>query len=118
MNEETEVKKMATILEGFRDDMRDFRKGYQALNPPNSSSNVNFNVQAGGIGFRLVVLACMCQLILTLCGMGFMIYVSMRQDATLAAMQVSQNRQQDYLNIILQWSPELRKQIEQKEKNP
>lgn len=113
MAEGTDVQKMVELLEGMRDDMKDFRKGYQTLNPPNSSSNVNFNVNGGGIGFRLVVLACVCQLVLSMCIGAFVIYTSMHQDAIVAAMQVNQNRQQDYLNIIMQWAPEIRDKINQ-----
>lgn len=120
MDQGNDVDKMVSLLQGMRDDMKDFKRSSHmtSTQTPNSSSNVSFNVQGGGLGFRLVVMACLVQLVLTVCAMGFMLYVSTHQDANIAEMQVSQNRQQDYLNIILQWAPELRKKIEETRNKP
>ena len=118
MEQGSEIREMVNLLHGMREDMKDFRKNVSTLgSQPNSSSNVTFKVDGSGLGFRLVVLACVAQLILTFCGMAFVIYSTLHQDSNLAAMQVKQDHQQDYLNVILQWAPELRNKINQVRNN-
>lgn len=130
MEQGGEVKEMVSLLQGMRDDLKDFKRHSGVLNntqTPNSSSNVSFNVQGGGIGFRIAVTLCVIMFVLLLCSIGFSIYTAGQQNARISEVrkdtrdglnkiQDKTDRMQDYLNIILQWSPELRKRINDEEK--
>jgi hypothetical protein len=115
MDQNDDLKEMFALLQGMRADIKDFKRSSGSLSSsatPNSSSNVNFNVHAEGLGFRIVVMLCVIMFVLLICSIGFSIYSAEQQNAQIQRIEQKTDRMQDYLNVILQWSPELRKQVE------
>lgn len=121
---ETDAEKIAHLVQGLRDDFKDLKQSKQATssNGPGASSNINFNVNAGSAGLRLAVMLCVIMFVLMVGNIGFSIYTANQQNAQISEVrkdtrdgldkvQEKTDRMQDYLNIILQWSPELRKRI-------
>lgn len=89
-----------------------------------SVGNATINLNASSIGNRWISTLAIVMFVMMVMNMAFNLYVSNNQNSTiseikkdtrdsLGKMELNQNRQQDYLNIILQWSPELRKKIEE-----
>ena len=127
---ETDAEKIAHLVQGLRDDFKELKQSKQVNSPsvPGASSNVNFNVNAGSAGLRLAVMLSAIMFVLMVCGIGFSIYTASQQSSRIAEIQRStqnqldrikdqQSREQDYMNVILQWSSELRKKISEEKKN-
>lgn len=121
---ETDAEKMVTLMQSLRDDFKELKQSKQSTSStgPGSSSNINFKVEASGQGLRIATTLCVIMFVLLLCSIGFSIYTANQQNAQISEVrkdnrdglnkvQEKTDRMQDYLNIILQWSPELRKRI-------
>lgn len=72
----------------------------ELLMPRNNSSNVNFNVQAGGPALWLTSMAAIVCFLIAV-GLGFL-YIN---------LQRQQERTQDHINVIYQLIPDLRKMV-------
>ena len=125
MEQGSEIREMVNLLQGMREDMKDFRKNISTFGSnPNSSNNVSFNVQGGGIGFRVITTLCIVMFVMMVSSIGFSIYATDQQNAQIREIRYSTqssisdvkkntDRMQDYLNVILQWSSDLRKKVNQ-----
>lgn len=117
------VQQFSEVIKGIDETLADIRKTISSGSSPketgNASSSINLNVNAGSSGLRIATTLCIVMFVMMVFTIGFSLYTSAEQNATIARLQSSSqkkmDRMQDYLNIILQWSPELRKQVEQKE---
>lgn len=75
------------------------------------SGNATVQINAGGVGIQIAVLACVVQFVVFVALIFAGLYVIDGQNTQIRELKHQQDRDQDYLNAIYQQAPQLKPKV-------